>query len=661
MAARSDIVRVFRKVVHAVPRLTFVLDGLDECSGARQTSRTDNPSVANFLETIQQAVAGTTMRIMIVSREEPEIRQSLVRNSSVALYDYRISADDVQSDTRLYTRSIVDKKLHSKDETIKSGVSMKLASRCNGLWVRMQEPSLRSGKNRKQLVAAIDTTPGLDHLYDRDWQVALFAERGKYTSRFLVAIGCIYPAAANGRRNTEALLIGEDDDDFPVYEMPDSIDQDYVDGEILGLCGCLVEVRDAVSEQTVGSRTVHLAHFSVKEFFIRAMSDGASFLLANERLRSSNEAAQNNIIAMICLRYVSFQTVWRRPCDELRQAGTHFLDYVAGSWYQHANVSRPSDGEVVRLTNAFFNERNEQWRSWARWFDLNHEKRSKGESESEPMAASTLYYASRLCLTETVMFLIREGTCNINEVTSSGTTTLEVSCSEGNAQMVTTLLEGGADITISNNEAFFSASLRGHIAVVRPLLEKGGDGMATTNKGWTPLHVASQNGHVEVARLLLEKGGDVLATTDNGWTPLHAASLNGCIEVVRLLLEKGANAATADNDGCTALFSASQNGYIEVVRLLVFRGLAFVIALAGRHALLHAVDSGDFVKISAITKDTALSDLAVATVKGILAAGIVCFSSPLTSHGGVADSFSLRILFRFKLHRKAGADFFVFG
>ena len=156
-----------------------------------------------------------------------------------------------------------------------------------------------------------------------------------------------------------------------------------------------------------GSSTVHLVHFSVKEFFIRAMSDGASFLLANERLCHLSEAAQSNILAMTCLRYVTFQTVWQGPCEP-RQAGWHFLEYAAGSWYQHANVGKPSDSGLVRFTTAFFNENNTQWRSWAKWFDSNHARPNGGEPVTEPTAASPLYYASRLCLTETLDGLYSE-------------------------------------------------------------------------------------------------------------------------------------------------------------------------------------------------------------------------------------------------------------
>ena len=35
-ASRPDVLTVFRKIVRAVPKLTFALDGLDECDGANQ-------------------------------------------------------------------------------------------------------------------------------------------------------------------------------------------------------------------------------------------------------------------------------------------------------------------------------------------------------------------------------------------------------------------------------------------------------------------------------------------------------------------------------------------------------------------------------------------------------------------------------------------------
>lgn len=61
-------------------------------------------------------------------------------------------------------------------------------------------------------------------------------------------------------------------------------------------------------------------------------------------------------------------------------------------------------------------------------------------------------------------------------------------------------------------------------------------------------------GHIEVIKLLLEKGADIEAADSNGRTLLYRASLNGHDKVVKLLLEKGADMNTKDSDGWTPLY-----------------------------------------------------------------------------------------------------------
>lgn len=162
MATRADIIRAFREVVQAVPGCTFIMDGLDECIWMGENwSVDDNSSVAEFLDTIKQAAANTTTRIMIASRDEPGIRHGIVGGTSANILDHKISPEDVRPDTTLYSRSIVDRRLPNKDETVKDDIAQTLAGRCSGqfLWLKLQEPSLRSGRNKKQLETAIAKTP----------------------------------------------------------------------------------------------------------------------------------------------------------------------------------------------------------------------------------------------------------------------------------------------------------------------------------------------------------------------------------------------------------------------------------------------------------------------------------------------------------------------
>ena len=63
------------------------------------------------------------------------------------------------------------------------------------------------------------------------------------------------------------------------------------------------------------------------------------------------------------------------------------------------------------------------------------------------------------------------------------------------------------------------------------------------------LYSASLLGHLDVVRELLARGADVEAMSEDGWTPLLAASFGGRVEVVRALLDAGANKWHVSNDG----------------------------------------------------------------------------------------------------------------
>ncbi|KAH6871904.1 hypothetical protein B0T10DRAFT_589307 [Thelonectria olida] len=101
-------------------------------------------SVTSFLETVKQAVTGTNTRIMVVGRDESEIRHTLTDVTNGAFVEYRISSGDVRADTASYSTSIVDRKLFNKSQEIRTDISERMTGRCEGqfLWLKMQGDSL---------------------------------------------------------------------------------------------------------------------------------------------------------------------------------------------------------------------------------------------------------------------------------------------------------------------------------------------------------------------------------------------------------------------------------------------------------------------------------------------------------------------------------------
>ena len=88
-----------------------------------------------------------------------------------------------------------------------------------------------------------------------------------------------------------AVLIVDDDscEDLSVDELPDAVDEDYISSEILGPCGSLLETQKTAPTQDLGSMTIHLAHFSVRQYIICNMPAQGRMLMVNERLHASSE------------------------------------------------------------------------------------------------------------------------------------------------------------------------------------------------------------------------------------------------------------------------------------------------------------------------------------------------------------------------------------
>jgi uncharacterized protein len=126
------------------------------------------------------------------------------------------------------------------------------------------------------------------------------------------------------------------------------------------------------------------------------------------------------------------------------------------------------------------------------------------------------------------------------------------------------------------------SSEKGHVGVVRWLLDRGAALNERDDDGFTALYLASCYGRGPVVALLLERGADPTIANNGNTTPLAIASYHGRTEVVRYLLARPSAVATinrrSDRGGCTALWWACLQGQGGAVRLLLKHGADPTIA-----------------------------------------------------------------------------------
>ncbi len=173
--------------------------------------------------------------------------------------------------------------------------------------------------------------------------------------------------------------------------------------------------------------------------------------------------------------------------------------------------------------------------------------------------------------TEQVVDLVRRG-MDPNTSDPSGTTLLMFAANNGNEALLDFLLRSRANTMKYNrfgDTALALAALRGHLPIVRRLVEVGAD---LSGPGWSPLQYAAFAGHTDVVRLLLARKPDMDKRAPNRQTALMLAARNGHQEVVRLLIEADADMDLTDADGLSAMNLARKSGNTEIADYLKRQG-----------------------------------------------------------------------------------------
>ena len=189
---------------------------------------------------------------------------------------------------------------------------------------------------------------------------------------------------------------------------------------------------------------------------------------------------------------------------------------------------------------------------------------------------------------EIVTYLIDNGADVNHKSTKDGWTVLHIACFLKNAEIVNILLDNNVDIEVTSNTGatplYLVCEHGSHnemsIDIIYDLIlaaEELGVLAEYINKkeehGYFPLYVACKNGDNDIVELLLEKGANLEEKNEQRQTALMIAiqenQEKSLLEVIETLLKAGADLLYTDNTGHTALDWAQQNDDDDVIRLLI--------------------------------------------------------------------------------------------
>ena len=577
-ASRDDVWTLLKELVTQIQSCVLVLDGLDEV-------RSVDDSRKHFLRDLKKAVQSTRVRVLLTSRNEYDIESELhslaTETQKHTILNCKISEENVQKDIDLVSSFIVAERLPGQEDSLRQELARKMAERCHGqfLWLKLQQGQLRDSKSPKALQKIVQAMPaGLHSSYRRKWngiQALEEPDRSRAVDTLRWLTFSYRPLIV--QELAEALIVNLDSgmEAFSEDDLPRTIDDGYIDGEIKTLCGSLVELREGKSGSGPKFRLVHLVHASVNDFLVAELP--VSPLLGSLPDRPQTSAAQHVQLAAHCIRFLDCSKAWEpNEGNDCRL----FTTYAVNAWFRHLKDSDHYYENISDHVNNFMRPGNDNFEKWKKMYE------SEDGSPSR-RSATALYYASLFGLLPAMDFLHDNEDLDINSVGGQFGTPLQAACTEGYTEAFERLVLWKADVTVRGGQfsnALNAAAYYGRIGMVKAIIGTGAPAYSQGHETHEAMRMAAGKGHEEVVRLLLDEDANVnppgpsypfrqqFGESKSFATPLHAAAKNNHLDVLKLLLERGADPNIPNDDENTALHLAASNNFHEGVGLLLQHG-----------------------------------------------------------------------------------------
>ena len=586
---------------------TFVVDGFDECSTINKNSQrhtTDGRS--EFLEHLIKNAADTRVRVLILSRDNEDIRAqlgTLTRDTLPMLLEYAISVNDTKDDIDHCSSDMINKRLANKPRDLKAFLTSEAARRSDGmfLWLHLLSRELDPGENAKGLRKIVSEMPAeINETYERDLERVKKlkpAQKARAMAILRWILFALRPLTVRELAEAVSATVDDSAETYPHDDLPDSwengyVDEQYVNSYIRRSCGSLVELRGHNENKPLALHTVHFVHFSVKEYLLRSddPNNGQSRL---ESICFPDGGVEHNRLARLCLQYLCYDVFGEEKSfeNEGKIQVYPFLAYAAKSWYMHALHDHRMSEDIMPWAEKLFNPSTSNWILWSRVFEgelelgdeaspsslpgdeessvgSTDEARIMGEVKSPP---SPIYYAALLGLTDIVKALQSQG---LDCSTPGGIYgyPLQAAVRNSHQDTVEYLVQQGVDVNQRGgiySLAICAAAALGFEEIVAVLVKAGADRTGEDDDGRNCLHFACKNGARTTIKPLLEAGLDPMKKSKLGKSPFYEAVESGVHETVSLILETGVSANDISGAGVPAITRAVFLGYQDIVAELI--------------------------------------------------------------------------------------------
>ncbi|KFY41936.1 hypothetical protein V494_02702 [Pseudogymnoascus sp. VKM F-4513 (FW-928)] len=312
------------------------------------------------------------------------------------------------------------------------------------------------------------------------------------------------------------------------------------------------------------SNIIRFAHYAVQEYLI-------------EHTRTLFPRAEANL-AETCLTYLLFDTFKQGPCLDrdaikLRIISSKFLTYAGGYWGVHVKSSE-ADQVVQRLTFTFLGC-HAAAASANQIMQYDKGYRQEYWDPEECYSTTGLHAASHFGLENTLKKLLDEDTLLIDAKTKMGSTPLIKAASRGHVSLVRMLLQKGADKYLTNlyGTALHCAAEAGYSNTINELVHHGMSVDVCEQYDRIPITCTLDNDHAAAFETFVGLGADINVCDESGLTVVHKVAKCGCINIMDLILQRGwANIESESDHGLRAIHYAVIRGNTVVLSNLLKAG-----------------------------------------------------------------------------------------